>query len=217
MLLPSKIKHYFILFAAGLLIVSSCKKDNKTNQPTPAPPPPLNEEELITTFKLYLLDGTDTSVYVFRDPDGDGGIPAFYGPGTNSLSSQSDSVIILNPNKTYTATLFFLDESKTVTDTISHEIEEEANDHMVFFNQTNPTPTPNASVTISGTNLSIIYIDQDSNSPPLPLGLQSRWIIGNSNSKAPLNIELKHQPGVKNGTYAPGDTDISVLFRIQIN
>ncbi|MBL7903287.1 MAG: hypothetical protein JNK73_14915 [Bacteroidia bacterium] len=206
----------FVALASGLIAVS-CKKDEKTNPPSPVPPPPANEEELITTFKLYLSDGSDTTVYLFKDPDGDGGIPAFYGPGTTTASTQSDSVIVLKPNTTYTATLVFLDESKTVTDTISHEIEEEADDHMVFFNQSNPSALPNASVTISGTNLGITYLDNDGSTPPLPLGLITKWQTGSTAGKAPLNMALKHQPGVKNGTYAPGDTDISVNFKVLIN
>lgn len=206
----------FLALASGLIAVS-CKKDEKTNPPSPVPPPPANEEELITTFKLYLNDGNNTTVYLFKDPDGDGGIPAFYGPGTTTASTQSDSVIVLNANTSYTATLYFLDESKSVTDTISYEIKEEADEHMVFFNQLNPTALPNASVNISGTNLGITYLDSDNSTPPLPLGLISKWQTGNVAAKVPITIALKHQPGSKNGTYAPGDTDISVLFKVQIN
>lgn len=198
------------------LIAASCKKDNKTNTPA-TPPPPANEEELITTFKLYLSSATDTAVYLFKDPDGEGGVPAFYGPGTTTASAQSDSVLVLNANTSYTATLYFLDESKSVTDTISYEIKEEANEHMVFFNQTSPSALPPASLTINGTNLSITYLDNDGSTPPLPLGLTTKWQTGNSSGKVPLSIDLKHQPGTKNGTYAPGDTDLSVLFKILIN
>lgn len=206
----------YAVFATSLLL-AACKKDEKTKPPSPVPPPPANEEELITTFKLYLSNGTDTTVYLFKDPDGDGGIPAFYGPGTSTASTQGDSVIVLSANTSYTATLYFLDESKTNTDTISHEIIEEADEHMVFFNQSNPTALPNASVTISGTNLGITYLDEDGATPPLPLGLVTKWQTGNAAGKVSLSIDLKHQPGSKNGTYAPGDTDISVLFKVLIN
>jgi len=206
----------FTVMTLSLLTVS-CKKDEKTNTPNPVPPPPTNEEELITTFKLYLSDGNNTSVYLFKDPDGEGGIPAFYGPGTTTASTQADSVIVLTNNTSYTATLFFLDESKTPTDTISDEIKVEADEHMVFYNQSNPSALPTASVTISGTNLIITYLDMDGSTPPLPLGLITTWDTGNASGKAPLTISLKHQPGSKNGTYAPGDTDISVVFKVLIN
>ncbi len=211
------IKHFATAVFATSLLLAACKKDEKTNPPSPTPAPPPNEQELITTFKLYLNDGTNTAVYTFKDPDGEGGIPAFYGPGTTTASTQSDSVIVLIANTSYTATLYFLDESKADTDTISYEIEEEADEHMVFFNQTNPSALPNASVAISGSNLSITYLDNDGATPPLPLGLITSWQTGNAAGKVPLVIDLKHQPETKNGTYAPGDTDISVLFKVMIN
>jgi hypothetical protein len=213
----SNLKLLIAVIFLSLAGVVSCKKDKKTDNPSPVPPPPGNEQELITTFKVYLSDGNDTTVYLFKDPDGDGGIPAFYGPGTNTNSTQSDSVIVLLANKTYTATLFLLDESKTPGDTISNEVKKEADEHMFFFNQLNPSSLPNASVTINGTNLSITYLDKDGASSPLPLGLSTKWTTGNVYGKAPLNIALKHQPGTKNGTYAPGDTDISVLFKVSIH
>lgn len=203
-----------LVLAASLF---SCKKDEKTKPTTPVPPPPANEQELITTFKLLLDDGSDTLVYLFKDPDGEGGIPAFYGPGTTTASSQSDSVIVLQAGKTYTATILLLDESKSPVDSIHHEVKEEADEHMIFFNQQSPTALPNASVSIAGTNLNISYLDQDDSNPALPLGLSTRWVCGSAAAKARLTIDLKHQPGSKNGTYAPGDTDISVNFKVQIN
>lgn len=211
------IKQFAFAGLTFVLLATSCKKDEKTNTPTPAPPPPANEEELITTFKLYLSSSSDTTIYMFKDPDGEGGIPAFYGPGTTTASSQSDSVIVLNANTSYTATLFLLDESKASTDTISHEVKTEANEHMVFFNQSNPSALPSASVSIAGTNLSITYLDTDNSTPSLPLGLITKWQTGTAAGKANLTIDLKHQPGSKNGTYAPGDTDVSVVFKLLIN
>jgi len=211
-----KTNFHFIVFLIAGVLFASCKKDKKTDNSSPVPPPPGNDQELITTFKLYLSDGIDTTLYLFKDPDGDGGISAFYGPGTSTTSSQSDSVIILSSGKNYTATIFYLDESKSPVDTISNEIKSEADEHMMFFNQLNPSPLPNASVNLSGTNLSITYLDTDGASNPLPLGLISRWSTGNASGKSPLTISLKHQPGSKNGTYAPGDTDASVLFKVLI-
>lgn len=208
-------KAVFVMLLTASLF--SCKKDEKTNPSTPVPPPPANEQELITTFKLLLDDGSDTLVYLFKDPDGEGGIPAFYGPGTTTASSQSDSVIVLQSGKTYTATILFLDESKSPVDSIHKEVEEEADEHMIFFNQLSPSALPNASVSIAGTNLNITYLDQDGSSPALPLGLSTRWVCGSASAKAVLTIDLKHQPGSKNGNYAPGDTDISVQFKVQIN
>lgn len=208
-------KNLSVLLIAATIFLAACKKDEK--EPDPVPPPPPSEQELITTFRMTVSDGTLTADYLFKDPDGDGGTPAFYGPGTTTASTQSDSVINLNANTIYTVSFQLFDESKSPAVNISNEIVEEALDHMFFFNQQTPSALPNASVSISNTNLSIHYLDSDSASTALPIGLLTKWTTGNAADKRPLTIELKHQPDVKNGTYAPGDVDISILFKVKIN
>lgn len=208
-------KLFILALTLAILTFTSCKKD-KDPEPTPEPSP-TSSQELITTLRLTISDGTLTSSYIFKDPDGNGGTPAFYGPGTTTASSQSDSVINLYANKIYTATIVLFDESKSPAINISNEILDEGVDHMFFFNQLSPSAMPNASVSISGTNLSIQYLDVDKATSPLPIGLITRWISGNAAIKSPLKIELKHQPGVKNGNYAPGEVDLSVLFKVKIN
>jgi hypothetical protein len=178
-----------IIFAFVIAAISTgCKKDKET---VPDPEEPANETEVMTTFKLVLVDSANTSnmvTAVFRDPDGDGGKPAV----------QFDS-IKLAPNKTYFASVLILDETKVPVDTISNEIEEEGDDHMFFY-----TPT--------GVNETITLIDKDNHKPtPLPIGLKTRWKTGTA-STGTTKIVLRHQPGVKNGTYAPGVTDIDISF-----
>lgn len=206
---------------AVALVAVSCKKKDKDPDPTPQPTttgnPPPNEQEVITTMKVMIDNGTTTANYFYKDPDGDGGVTGFYGPGTSTTSTQTDSVINLLASKNYTVSLLLLDETKNPVDTISNEVLEEAADHMFFFNQLSPTALPNASVTISGTNLTINYKDTDGASTQRPIGLLTEWITGAAAAKKELSIELKHQPGVKNGTYAPGDVDVSVPFKIKIN
>lgn len=200
-------------------IFFSCKKKkgDPVPQPTTTGNPAPNEQEIITTMRLIFTDGTTTATYQFKDPDGDGGISPFYGPGTNSTSTQSDSVINLTANKSYTLNLLLLDETKIPVDTISNEVFEEGADHMIFFNQLSPTAPPSSSVTIAGTNLSIVYLDTDGASNPLPVGLLTKWVTGFTSPKKEILIELKHQPGTKNGTYSPGDVDVAVPFKIKIN
>jgi hypothetical protein len=202
------------------LLMVSCKKKKK-DEPTPTPTTTgggNTDQELITTMKVMINNGTTTATYVYKDPDGDGGIAAFYGPGTNSTSAQTDSVINLLANKNYTVDILLLDESNAEIDTISNEVEEEGADHMFFFNQLTPSALPNSFVTISGTNLTINYKDTDGAATPRPIGLQTQWITGAATTtKKELVIELKHQPGVKNGTYSPGEVDVAVPFKIKIN
>lgn len=194
------------------LSVTACKKE-ETLAPTPEnPTPPANGSELITTMKVILHDTTThtNTAYTFSDLDGDGGNPAQFG-GTN----QSDSVIQITKNHVYECSILLLDQSKNTVDTISNEVLDEANDHLFFFNALNPTGNP-YSVYLTGSMTTVKYVDLDANNRGI--GLQTLWTAPSmAMTKSPLVIELKHQPNAKNGTYAPGETDIQVNFKLQVN
>lgn len=177
-----------IIIATSLF--TACKKD-----PVVTPPPPTNQEEVLTTIKLTFVDSSGTSpnvTAIFRDPDGDGG----------NAYTQWDTINLLQ-NKTYLTSILILNETASPIDTISNEILEEANDHLFIF-----TPT--------GANLNIQITDLDTNTPSLPLGLQSKWKTGPV-SIGTTRVVLKHQPNVKNGTTELGTTDLDVLFQTKIN
>jgi len=163
-------------------------------------------------MKVTLHDTTThTNVtYVFSDLDGPGGNPATFG-GTN----QSDSVITILSNHVYETTILLLDQTKNPIDTISKEVYNEGADHMFFFNSIAPSGTPyNTYLTGSMTNIK--YLDLDANNRGI--GLSTLWTAPNMMmSKTNLKIELKHQPGVKDGSYAPGETDIQVNFKLKVN
>ena len=190
---------------------TACKKD-KTDEPTPdAPKPPTNETELITTMKVILHDTTTrtNTTYVFSDLDGAGGNPATFG------NSGADSIINITTNHVYKATILLLDETKSPVDTISNEVEEEGADHMFFFNSIAPTGTP-YNTYLSGSMTNIKYLDLDANNRGI--GLSTLWTAPSMMmAKSPLTIELKHQPNVKDGSYAPGETDIQVGFKLIVN
>jgi hypothetical protein len=171
----------------SVMFLTSCKKDQPQNPTNPAP---VNESELITTVKLVFSDSANTSnvtTATFKDSDGEGGNPP----------SLFDT-IKLAANKTYLVSILLLDESKVPADTISNEVLEEANDHMFFFHHTT-------------VNVNTTYLDLDTNNPPLPIGLYTKWKTGIA-SNGTSQIILKHQPGTKNGTETPGETDIDLLF-----
>ena len=65
----------------------------------------------------------------------------------------------------------------------------------------------------------IRYTDSDNGTPSRSIGLRTRIRTATTakGSKLPLQIVLKHQPGVKDGTYAPGETDIEVNFKLKVN
>ncbi len=189
-------KKVLLTIASGVLLLTACKKDK--NEPEPNNPVQPNETELITTVKLILTDSANTSnvkSFMFRDVDGAGG----------NAPTNFDT-ISLSPNTTYLTQVLLLDESKNPVDTISNEVLAEANDHMFFY-----TPSTNA-------NTSVTITDLDTNTPtPLPLGLQSKWKTTSATSALEtMQIILKHQPGVKNGTITPGETDVDVIFKLKV-
>lgn len=170
-------------------IWTGCKKDDDN---VPDPPAPDNEEEVITTMRLTFVDSSNTSNIksaTFRDPDGDGG-----------LAYDIFDTIKLDADKTWITTILLLNETESPADTISNEVLDEGVDHLFCF-------TP------AGTSATIVKTDLDSNG--FPIGLQTKWYT-TSAGNGTMQVELKHQPGVKDGTCAAGDTDISVNFQVKV-
>lgn len=187
-------KTYIKLLAAFFLFTmfaASCGKD-----PNPVDEPPINgnEEETITTLRLTFTDSTNagnTFSVTFSDPDGDGG----NGP-------VAFDTIRLDSGKVYNVSTTVSDESKTPAVDLTSEVQTEANDHMLFYKPV-------------GAGISISYQDQDTNNPPLPLGLSTKWRATTVGSGT-VQVILKHQPGTKNGTETPGETDIDVTFQARV-
>ena len=199
--------------AASITFIA-CKKENSL-EPTPSnPAPPINNSEVITTMKLYIKDSiTDAQIlgspFTFKDADGDGGNAGGF------LPNAADSLINLIANKSYFAEIILLDETKTPADTISNEVVSEGIDHMFFFEQTDPTGTP-YHLTIPGTDTKIKYSDLDANGRGIGQKFKIKTNTITSN-QVPFRVTLKHQPGVKNGTFAPGDSDVEVKFKLKVN
>lgn len=152
--------------------------------------PEEDENEVITTLSVIATNGAETKTFTFRDLD-----------GTGSGAPVQFDTIKLSPSSTYDVNLLVLDETKSPADTTSNEIEEEKNEHIFFLE---PNPSGLATVTI---------LDKDDNN--LNVGLHSSWTTGSAGTGT-LKITLRHQPGVKDGTYAPGDTDVEVEFPVVI-
>ena len=193
---------------------TACKKDKKEepkpNNPAPAP----NPTEVITTMKIILRDSITGnqilgSPFIFKDADGDGGNAGAF------LPMAADSIINLDANKTYLAEFILLDETKNPADSISNEVVEEGDEHMFFFEQVDPSGTP-YQLTIPGSDAKITYLDLDANGRGIGQQFKIRANTATSN-QLPFRVTLKHQPDVKNGTFAPGDTDVEVKFKLKIN
>ncbi len=176
-----------VLFLLFALVFFGACKKDEEELETP---PEVNEEELITTLLLELSDGTDTFNASFRDLDGPGG---------------DDPVIVsdleLNENTQYTATIQVLNEADGEFEDITLEVEEEGDEHLFCFG-------------FEGiSDIDVAYADSDG---IYGIGIESNWSTATSGS-GNVTITLKHQPGVKDGTCDPGDTDIEVSFPISVN
>jgi hypothetical protein len=181
-------KYKFLVIGFIAFCQHSCKKDSDL----PVLPKPVNEPEVITSFKITLTDSANTSNIIvanFIDPDGDGG---------NQPTVLDTIKLVIH--KTYYCRLQLFND--LVNSEITPEIEEEKNDHLFLFKPT-------------AANVNIVITDFDNHTPPLPVGLASKWTTaGNSNGM--VQIILKHQLGIKNGTEALGDTDVDLTFPIII-
>lgn len=184
----------FSMLAVALMVVFTvgCKKDDDTPSPTPnGGGGHSHEEEVITTLILSFTDtaGVQPSVQVaFRDPDGDGG----------NAPTQHDTIRLV-ANTYYNATIQLLNEAESPAEDITLEVQNEDDEHLFCYAPSN-------------TNVSVVRTDSDGT---YEVGIMSRWFTG-AMATGETTVTLKHQPGVKDGTCAPGDTDIEVTFVTEV-
>ena len=152
-----------------------------------------SEEELITTVKYTLTNGSDVVTLKFSDPDGDGTIEPIY-----EVSGD------LTANNTYTGMIELLNETESPAEDITEEVKEEADEHEFFYTSD-----------VSG--LAITKTDVDGNDNPL--GIETSVTTGEAGSGT-LTIVLKHEPTKPNdgsSSSAGGSTDVEITFDVTIN
>ncbi len=137
----------------------------------------------------------------------------------------------LKANSTYSGEIIMLDKTQSPVFSVSDEIRERANYHLFFYqplptadafvipaptgSDTYPDPIPTPLTSSVPLDLSITITDHDTNPQQYPLGLTSQVKTG-APGTGWLRIVLRHQPNVKNGTYAPGSTDMDAGFNVTI-
>ena len=177
-------KKLFLLALSFGLLLSSCKKDE---------PEPVQDNEFISTMRLTFTEGSNKLIYSVKDLDGDGGKPPV------------SDVIKLLPNKTYSLTTEFLDETKSPIVNLTSEIEKESAEHLIVFE------SPASLLTITRT---------DKDSKNFEVGLKSTAKTAAA-ANGTLKVTLRHQPEVggkpvKNGTSSPGTTDFEGNFLVEV-
>ncbi len=188
--------HKYWIYAWTLLVmvgsISSCKKDEEEPETTTTTPT-VHEEEVITSVELHLTKSDSTakvSEFKWADPDGPGG------------NEPTIDTVFLDSSSVYTNDLHFWDESGSSPHDVTHELEEEADEHIVCFELL-------GNLTQS---LQVTRTDSDGN---YEIGLASKWETHGA-STGKIKVTLKHQPGVKNGSCSPGETDVEVEFPVVI-
>ena len=189
-------KTYSILAVIALTLgMVGCSKDEDVPEPSVTggtTPPPPNEEELITSAIISFVDtaGIQPSVqYAFRDPDGDGG----------NTPTQHDTIRLV-ANTYYNATIQLLNESVTPAEDITLEVQQEDDEHLFCYAPSN-------------TN---IVIDRTDSDGVYEVGIATFWSTG-AVATGTTTVTLKHQPDVKDGTCAPGDTDVEITFVTEVH
>jgi hypothetical protein len=151
-----------------------------------------HDHDAITKVELMFVDTLSNiayGTYTWEDADGIGGNPP----------SVIDT-IKLAAAKTYKVNVMVYAKHDDHSDNITSEILEENGDHLFVFKN-------------STANVTVAITDKDANN--LPVGLESLWTTGAA-SFGSINVVLRHQPGVKDGTETPGDTDIDVVYPVRI-
>ena len=150
-----------------------------------------DEEELITDVILTLTPaaGGTPTILLFNDPDGEiGSVIPTITRGT------------LQSGITYTGDVVLLNNAGESTEDVTVEIKTEGEEHLFCY-------------TTAG-DITIDITDKDAGG--LNLGLLTSWAVGSTIGNTEVQVVLKHQPGVKDGSCDVGDTDIEIVFPITI-
>lgn len=210
------------LVVLALAFAASCSHDEKVVAPTIA-------NEALTTVQLQLTNTSNASDKPTAQWE-----QLLDNNGNPLPVDVSQANLTLQANATYSAKIVMLDKTQNPVFVVSDEIKERANYHLFFYqplptNQplvipnnypTNPDdlypdPIPTPVPAGDPLNLTVTITDHDTNSQAYPVGLESNFATGAAGSGW-LRIVLRHQPNSKNGTYAPGSTDMDVGFNVTI-
>ncbi len=191
-----------ILFAA--ITIASCSNDDNA-------PEEENEEEVITDVTLVFTNEADPNDVVrasAEDPDGE---------GVQELVVQDE--ITLSVDTQYTLTFEIFNNLETPGEDIGEEIEDEDDEHQIFFSFTNDAfDSPMGNGNIDTASDPINYNDQDDNMNPV--GLSTTWTTPAiaTTTGGTFVVRLQHQPDLKSDTTgaSDGDSDFNLTFVLNI-
>ena len=165
----------------------SCDDDDDT-------PEPINEEEVITTMTVTLVNhqnGNDVVTMQTQDLDGDG-------PNEPVVTVSGP----LSAGTSYSGSIQWLNEMEDPAEDITEEILEEDDEHQVFFSA-------------SGVVMEFVYMDFDGDGNPLG----TQFVLAPiSQGDGSLTITLVHEPNKPNDglSTAGGSIDIQTTFPVTV-
>jgi hypothetical protein len=158
---------------------------------------PGGESEVISRVTLTLTPssgGTALTAYI-DDSDGNG----------PTAPSAQVGTLALTRGVTYTGTVKFENRLANPVQDITKEVEEEANEHRVFY-------------TVTATGVTVTTTDVDGQNRPL--GLRFSKVVSNTATAGTLRVVLCHYGNTAKqaaATTCTGDTDVSQLFTFTVN
>ncbi len=185
------IKLLAVLFISTL-ILTSCEDDHDHDHDHD------HEHEEINILRYTLTnvaDASDTVIFEFNDPDGEGGAN-----GTTTVSGS------LTANASYTGDLELLHEHDGELEDVGAEIaEDDAEDHEMFY-----------ITNVDGFTIQTTDVDGNGN----PLGFETTASTGNAGSGV-LTISIIHEgkkpnTGISDALSGGGTTDLEVTFSVAV-
>ena len=157
-------------------------------------PEPINEEEVITTMTVTLVNhqnGNDVVTMQTQDLDGDG-------PNAPVITVSGP----LTAGTSYSGSIVWLNEMEDPAENVTEEIVEEQDEHQVFFSA-------------AGVPMQFAYVDFDSNNNPVGTQFVLAPLGAGSGS---VTITLVHEPEKPNDGLdtAGGSIDIQTTFPVTV-
>lgn len=151
---------------------------------------PTIDNEALTTATLQLTNKANPADVVTATVD-----------NLNTTPVTTNATLNLKANATYSGKILLADKTQTPATDVSAEIKDRQNIHLFVY-----APTP-------ATLLTVTITDKDTNPTPYPVGLQFD-VTTNAAGTGSLNVKLRHQPNSKDGTAAPGSTDLDATYPV---
>lgn len=189
-------KTFLLSLLTVLLFTSGCTDNDE--------PEIENEEEIITDVILSFTPESGAVIEAKAlDADGEG-----FG------DIEVLDTIRLKANTTYTLSIELL--NAIANESITEEVEEEAEEHLFLFSWTNDVfSDPVGNGNIDNRADAVNYLDADMAN--LPLGLETSWTSGEAGEGA-FRVVLKHQPDIKSSTSGAtdGESDVDLTWVVEI-